>query len=190
MIKNVTLFLFFTLFAQINFAQPGDKDTVFVKRTIGENEYTYDTLYFERGISNPPILVGTMVLTDSQKNFGLLNNGIELTKLSVLNGCQGGISPEESRKYPLFETVTRDENYLIVDVTISANCCYSFLGEAEMQGDTLNLISTGYGSYCSCTCCFTLQYTFDLSLLEENDNSLNYVMINGKKSAAVFIPND
>ena len=68
----------------------------------------------------------------------------------------------------------------MIDVAISANCCYNFLGEAEIiGGDTLNLIYHSYGGFCSCNCCYTLRYTFRVQ--EWENLELKFVTVNGDK---------
>ena len=187
--KQVTIIISILISIHSSFGQVKEKDSVFVKSTISENEFRYDTLFFEKGIANPPVLVGTTVLKDSEKNFLLQNKGLYLDKIEVINGCNEGIDPRTFKNYPKFEKIVRDSNSLTIDVTIISNCCYEFLGEAEVIGtDTLNLIYTGYGNYCSCSCCFTLRYTFDTSM-EHYYNILEKVMINNNQKVIELINN-
>lgn len=80
------------------------------------------------------------------------------------------------------------KNQLLIQVRVMANCCHNFLGEAEVLGnDTLHLVYTSYGNFCSCQCCFTLEYVFDTTF-EDKDNRLHFVTINRHKSFGV-IPN-
>jgi len=70
---------------------------------------------------------------------------------------------------------------LTMDVPIIENCCHNFLGEAEVIGsDTLNLVYTSYGNFCSCQCCFTLRYKFETSM-ELQYGELKHVTINNSK---------
>jgi len=176
-------------YTQFGFCQLIEKDTVFIKSTISENKFAFDTMYFEKGVANPPVLVGTTVLTDSRKNYLLQNNGLKLEALEVMKGCRKGIDPKLYKEYPKFNSVKKVSNKLIIDVSIVSNCCHEFLGEAEILGsDTLNLIYTAYGSWCSCSCCYELRYTFDASF-ENNYNLIQSVIVNNNKNVIGRIKN-
>lgn len=157
-------------------------DTVFVKRTIGENEFQIDTLFIHSGRSSQQVLAATCFLPYSDKMIGLLNHGLSPISLEIIQECDQGLEPSEFKNYPIFKEVKRDSNQLIIDVAIVSNCCHNFLGEAEVIGeDTLNLVYTSYGGFCSCTCCFALRYTFDSSL-EKAYTILKNVTINGSET--------
>lgn len=47
-------------------------DTVFVKKTVGINEFEIDTLFIPGGRSSQQVLAGTMFLPYSDKMIGLL----------------------------------------------------------------------------------------------------------------------
>lgn len=165
-------------FLQLTSAISQNVDTVFVKRTVGENAFEVDTLFIPGGRIETQVLAGTTFLPSSDKIIGLLNHGLSPIRLEILQECEDGIDPKSFEAYPKFVNLSRDSNVLTVDVAIIANCCHNFLGEAEVTGnDTLNLVYTSYGGFCSCRCCFTLRYTFDTSM-EEHYQILNFVTIN------------
>jgi hypothetical protein len=156
-------------------------DTVFVKRSVGVNEFEIDTLYIPGGRMTSQVLVGTMFLPSSDKMNWLLNNGLSPIDFEIINECNNRTDPSTFSEYPKFISTSRVGNTLTIDVSVIANCCHNFLGEAEVKGkDTLNLIYISYGGFCSCSCCFTLRYKFDTSM-EHNYEILNYVTINDSK---------
>lgn len=171
-------------------AQTYPPDTVFVKRTIGVDEYAVDTLFIPGGISSAPVLAGTMFIPYSNRMIRLLNHGIYPKELILLEGCDGGTHPDEFHEFPKFLTTSRVGNELTIDVSVIANCCHSFLGEAEIKGkDTLNLRYISYGDFCACSCCFTLRYTFDTDG-EEDFEIMNFVTINGSSKFQEIVKQD
>lgn len=162
-----------------SFGQNIPPDTVFVKRTVDKNEFEIDTLYIPGGRITTQVLAGTMFLPSSDKMNWLLNNGLSPISLEIINECNNTTDPSTFKEYPKFLSTSRIGNTMTIDVSVIANCCHNFLGEAEVKGkDTLNLIYTSYGGFCSCRCEFTLRYMFDTSM-EDNYEILNYVTING-----------
>lgn len=178
-------FILFTLFVN---GQSQHSDTVFIKRQLSKNEIQIDTFLIEAGVSSQQVLVGTTMLPSTQKMIGLLNKGVSPISLEVLEACDNSGKPP-SGNYPDFKAIVRDADKLTIDVAIVANCCHNFLGEAEIIGDTLNLIYTGYGSFCSCNCCYTLRYTFDTSM-ESDDQVLKHVTVNGNDTRIGEVPNE
>ncbi len=178
LIKILTLIILVLQLTSV-YGQTIELDTVFVKRTVGENEFEIDTLFIPGGRSTEQVLAGTTFLPYSDRIIGLLNNGLSPISLEVIQECNNTTDPRTFKDYPKFIEVKRDSNILTIDVSVIANCCHNFLGEAEVVGnDTLNLVYTSYGGFCGCTCCFTLRYTFDTSM-EEFYQILKYVTING-----------
>ena len=160
------------------YGQNIELDTVFVKKTIGENEFEIDTLFIPGGRSSQQVLAGTTFLPYSAKMLGLLNKGLSPISLEIIQECDNNTDPKTFKDYPKFTEVKRDSNELIIDVAIVANCCHNFLGEAEVVGnDTLNLVYTSYGGFCSCNCCFILRFRFDTTM-EEHYQILKHVTIN------------
>ena len=164
------------------YGQNTELDTVFVKKTIGENEFKIDTLFIPGGRSAQQVLVGTTFLPYSDKMISLLNKGLSPIRLEIIQECDNNTDPRTFKEYPKFTEVKRDSNELIIDVSIIANCCHNFLGEAEVIGnDTLNLVYTSYGGFCSCNCCFTLRFSFDTTM-EKQHQILKHVTINGSET--------
>ncbi|MFK8104058.1 MAG: hypothetical protein AB8G15_16105 [Saprospiraceae bacterium] len=162
-------------------------DTVFVKKKVGENEFELDTLFIESGNSSPQVLTGTTFLPYSEKMIALLNKGLSPISLKVIQTCDEKIDPNTFEDYPKFKEVSRTSNQLTIAVSIVANCCHNFLGEAEIIGtDTLNLIYTAYGGFCGCRCCYTLEYTFNTTLADQYQ-VLKYVTINGSETVVEII---
>ncbi len=190
-IKQIVLILALAIFPLTNaIGQNAEKDTVFVKRTVGINEFEIDTLYISGGQSSTQVLVGTMFLPLSDKMIGLLNNGLSPISLEIIQECDNTTDPTTFHEYPKFRSTSRVGNKLTIDVSIIANCCHNFLGEAEVVGkDTLNLVYTSYGGFCSCSCCFTLRYKFDTSM-EDMYQVLNHVTINGSKTVGQITNQD
>ncbi|WMJ75403.1 hypothetical protein RCC89_19890 [Cytophagaceae bacterium ABcell3] len=181
--KTSVIVILLTVVLQANsvFGQNSNLDTVFVKRSVSDSEFEIDTLYIPGGRSTKQVLAGTTFLPYSEKMIKLLNNGLSPINLEILNECDNSGKPDTFNNYPIFNNIIRDKDDLIIDVTVVANCCHNFLGEAEVIGsDTLNLIYTSYGGFCSCDCCFTLRYKFDTSM-EEHYQILKNVTINSSK---------
>jgi hypothetical protein len=172
------------------FGQKTELDTVFVKRTVGINEFEIDTLYIPGGRSSTQVLAGTMFLPSSDKMNGLLNNGLSPISFEIIQECDNTTDPRTFNQYPKFISTSRVGNTLTIEVSVIANCCHNFLGEAEVKGkDTLNLVYTSYGGFCSCECCFTLRYKFDTSM-EDIYQVLNYVTINSSKTVGQIVKQD
>lgn len=173
--------LFYSLLTLSLWGQSNPPDTVFVKRTVEENVFEVDTLFIPGGLSTPQVLAGTTFLPYSEKMIGLLNNGLSPISLEILETCDNSTARSNKADYPIFKNITRTDNQLTIDVVIIANCCHNFLGEAEVVDDnTLNLLYTAYGGFCSCSCCYTLRYKFDTTM-EKHYQVLKYVTINGSE---------
>ena len=73
----------------------------------------------------------------------------------------------------------RQKDSLIIEVSLIANCCHNFLGEAEViDSDVLSLSYVSYGSFCSCSCAFKLRFILDTKM-EKHYQILQRVIING-----------
>jgi hypothetical protein len=173
--------------------QSSDFDTVFVKRTVGIQVYDIDTLFIPGGRSTTQVLAGTTFLPYSDKMIDLLSYGISPISLDILDECNKNINPNSFEEYPKFMSSSRDGDTLTVVVSVMANCCHQFLGEAQVHRDTLHLLYTSYGGFCSCECCFTLRFRFDMSM-EDSQKGVKHVRLNGnslpgfigKKDSAIF----
>lgn len=166
------------------YSQIVENDTIFIKKSVHTEKIEIDTIVIQGGISpvKTQVLIGTTFIPLSNKMIGLLNNGLSPISLEIIEECDNTTNPETFNDYPKFISTSRVEDTLTIDVSVVANCCHNFLGEAEVVGkDTLNLVYTSYGGFCSCNCCFTLRYKFDTSM-EEEYQTLNYVTINSSKT--------
>ena len=187
-LTRILIVIIVTLQVTVAFGQKTNPDTVFVKRSVSDNEFEIDTLFIPGGRSSTQVLAGTTFLPYSDKMIGLLNNGLSSVSFEILTECHNATTPKTFKDYPKFNEIKRDSTTLTIDVTVVANCCHNFLGEAEVIGkDTLNLVYTSYGGFCSCNCCFTLRYKFNTTM-EENYQILKYVTINGIEKEVEQIP--
>lgn len=172
------------------FGQNTEYDTVFVKRAVGSNKFEIDTLYISSGLGYDQVLAGTMFLPNSEKMFLLENKGLFPISLEIIEECNNTTDPETFNEYPKFLSTSRVGNTLTIDLSVIANCCHNFLGEAEIVGkDTLNLLYTSYGGYCACSCSFTLRYKFKTSE-EDYSKALNFVTINNSKTVGQIVKQD
>jgi hypothetical protein len=137
-------------------------------------------------VSHDTALYGTTFLPYSSKMIGLMNRGLEPIDFTIIKDCQASMFRNED--YPKFINIVRTETTLTIDVEIIGNFCHNFLGEAEVVGEnTLNLIYTDYGGFCSWGPC-TLRYIFNTTM-EKEYQTLKYVTINGSKVVGL-IPNE
>lgn len=126
-------------------------------------------------------LSGTHVLQNSIKLIAAKNDGYFLTSVKSTE-CQD--TPHKTEFTSFTKTARSNGTEIItIELQITANCCYHFLGEIEIIGNTLNIIYHGYGGHCSCTCCFGLEY--ELSAL--NPTPIEYMMINGDSNSKTKI---
>lgn len=161
-------------------SQEHPHDTVFIKRSLGEGAFRVDTLFIPGSTVTQHVLVGTTFLPHSDNMIQLLNQGLYAISLEVLGECEQSDFMDERNAYPKFTRVERQSDTLTIDVSVIANCCHQFLGEAEIRSDTLNLLYTSYGGFCACECCFTLRYRFDTTL-EERYQVLHHFQVNGSE---------
>lgn len=176
----------------LTYGQTIENDTVFIKRTVHTEMAEIDTIVIKNGISpaQPQVLIGTTFLPNTNKMIGLLNKGLSPISLKLVQGCDNTVDPSTFDDYPIFREIQRDSTLLTIEVSVIANCCHNFLGEAEVIGkDTLNLVYTSYGGFCSCECSFTLKYQFDTTM-EEYYSILKYVTINESKVVGKIPPNE
>ncbi|MFT5821005.1 MAG: hypothetical protein ACI8ZM_002253 [Crocinitomix sp.] len=72
--RLIVIILFLGFFQTIAvYSQTTDFDTVFVKRSIGNDAFEIDTLFITAGQSTDQVLTGTTFLPYSDKMIGLLN---------------------------------------------------------------------------------------------------------------------
>jgi hypothetical protein len=146
--------------------------------------YKTDTLIFDNSSERErSILIGTTVLPWTNGQMVAKHYGIDFLKKVTLEPCDNG----SDKAYTITDkinSVIETDNELIVSIEISANCCHSFLGDVDIiDGNTINLITHGYGAWCACMCCFGLTFHFDIT--KEGTyldyKNLEYIIINGQK---------
>lgn len=136
----------------------------------------HDTIYIEKDTENK--LIGTTVLKSSEKNISTSwMHGLWLKNLTA-SECQGvGETPLPTKATSIKQP---NDSTLVITATTMANCCYAFLGEVEvLNGNTLNLIYHGYGSYCECNCDYELTYTFAILPERFKPDKIKFVTVDG-----------
>ena len=175
---KITLILTTVLFSTVAFGQ--SPDTIFIRQDHNFDDtliYATDTIVFKSG-TRKQILIGTTILPSTHnqmiaKGFGLYINNVSKSD------CQG--NSYENRNPDKITSIINTDSTLTVDINITDNCCYEFLCDISIDSTgTLNLIYYGYGTYCSCDCCFGLTFHF------EKENSPDYpdikaIMINNNR---------
>lgn len=155
-------------------------DTVFIRQDHDYDDtliYTTDTVVFESGMRKH-LLYGTTVLPYTHHQMGARAYGIYLNNVQR-SQCrtQGEVRFKPDRITNLQKTDTS----LIIDINITENCCYEFLCDMGVDSSgIINLMYQGYGTYCSCDCCFGITY----HMRRDNDpeyKSVRGVMINGDR---------
>lgn len=154
-------------------------DTVFVKYNRDETgeaiKYGTDTLLFESELQRQ-ILIGTTIVPWTNNQIHAKGYGIDFNKVTKSN-CQG--HGEEKNMEDRINSITQKGDSIVIDFNLYANCCHEFLCDISVdEAGVLNLMYTGYGNFCGCTCCFGL--TYHLSVTKDPDyREINAVMING-----------
>jgi len=156
--KKISLLLTTFLFSTIALAQ--SPDTVFIRQDHNFDDtliYAIDTIVFESGMRKQ-ILIGTTILPGTHNQMGAREYGLYLNKVTK-SDCQG--DPYEKWIPDKINFITNTDTSMTVDINITNNCCYEFLCDISVDSTgTLNLIYYGYGTYCSCNCCFGLTFHF------------------------------
>lgn len=129
-------------------------------------------------------LKGTTVLTGSDRNalseyvYGYRLSGITSSE------CQSGGRSEEIEEQIL--SISKTDSSYTISVNIKGNCAHAFLGEIEIENDSIiNLIAHGYGGNSTCACCFGLTYT--ISFDETASKNVQYVKMNGVRETMIEI---
>ena len=163
-----------------NLVAYGQQDTVFIKYnkdwTKDQINYQTDTVVFPSGMRRH-MLFGTTILPSTKTQIFALNYGLSLSTVSKSN-CQ---SPDESfySKADEINTITSTDSTILINLNIYDNCCYDFLCDFSVDSlGVLNLIYYGYGTYCSCSCCFGLIYEFKKHQYHNDQKDIIAVMIN------------
>ena len=165
------------------------KDSIFVRYredTDDSVDYKLDTI-----VSRNPwnaFLAGTTVLPSTGNQLGARRFDIYLERL-IDAEC---VDDRNAYGYEdNIYSVEQSVDSLIVKIKITANCCYSFLGDIGVANDsTLNLIFHEYGStHCACDCIHELVYIMSTSQFPEENriDELKAIIINSKPESIKLI---
>lgn len=158
-------------------------DTVFIRYDIDETgesiSYTTDTVLFGSRLARQ-FLIGTTFLPYSHNNLSARIHGLDFLKVTK-SDCQRDVTEYGGDIQDHINTIVTTDSMLTIDFNLYDNCCYEFICDASVDDEgILNLIYTGYGSYCGCDCCFGLTYHFSVSEVE-GEAELKAVMLNGNR---------
>ncbi|WP_396151158.1 hypothetical protein [Flavobacterium sp.] len=120
-------------------------------------------------------LKGNVILHHSEKIREAKNVGMHFQSFTV-QPLQAEFSDEV--KSLEIERIELKDNHCLIQFNAAGFCGYSYLGEIQIIGNTLNLIYQGYGSSTLGNCRYTFQYEVKKELNEAMLN-LKYIMING-----------
>jgi hypothetical protein len=184
--KQVFLLVIIQLFSNALFGQKDDdaryQDTVFIrynKSLTDKMHYVTDTVIFKTEMRRH-ILLGTTILPGTASQIGAMNYGLYFTKVSK-SDCQKDITEYAGSIPDKINSIDETDTTLTVDMNISANCCHDFLCDIDVDSTgVLNLIYEGYGTYCSCDCCFGLTYHFNREKSKDVPE-IKSIMINGNR---------
>ena len=163
-------------------------DTVFIRQDHNFDDtliYSTDTVIFESGMRKQ-ILIGTTILPGTHNQMAARESGLYLMKVTKSNCQAEGYAKGVPDK---INSIINSDTTLIVDINITDNCCYEFMCDISVDTTaTLNLINYGYGTYCSCECCFGL--TFHLKKEKSSDyREIKAIMINDNRKTLKRIKN-
>lgn len=184
--KHITLLSASILFSAIVLAQ--SPDTVFIRQDSNFDDaliYATDTIIFESGMTKQ-ILIGSSVLPGTHNQMGVRENGLYLQKVTKSN-CQRDVTEYGGGMQDKINSIVTTDSNMAIDINIYDNCCYEFLCDVSVDSTmTLNLIYYGYGTYCSCDCCFGLTFHF---LKEKSPDypDIKAVMINENRKTLRII---
>ena len=180
--------LLFLLLSQLTWSQA---DTIII-------QYPKDPILLEKN-TNDTILInspfeglifhGTTLLPNTSNQVGLYGYGLYLNEVKG-SPCTMDYRLIESQRDKINSIVITDSSWYF-DLTIIANCCHYFLGDAALIEDSiLNLSYYAYGgSYCACNCCFGLEYHFTVDDFMEDYGVIRYAMINNRRETIKKVPN-
>ncbi len=191
MIIRRVIFLLAVLFSTLSVS--AQQDTVFMKYNKSswseENiNYAIDTVLFDTP-SARHILYGTTILTGSQNQRLAMEYGVSFDKI-IRTNCRESIQKLENGLQRRLNTMSVTDTSMIFDISFIANCCNDFLCDISIDDNgVLDLIYTGYGGYCFCTCCFGLTYQLSLEKWETIPKILS-VTINNDPTTLTSIKKD
>ena len=184
--STATLFLITLLFTSAGMAQ--SPDTVFIRQDHNFDDtliYATDTIVFESGLRKQ-ILIGTTIIPGTHGQIMAMNYGLSLNKVTK-SDCQQDAYEKQSPDR--INSIIHTDSTLTIDVNLTANCCYEFLCDISVDSEgTLNLIYQGYGTYCSCECCFGVVYHLEKEHYPDF-SEIKAVMINEDRKTIQKIKN-
>jgi hypothetical protein len=183
------LFSLSILFSMLQFAN-AQYDTVFVSYNSNEETdeiiYKTDTILYKYG-EKRNILFGTTILPGTSNQIDLYNAGLTFEKVEK-SECQNN-GGEVHKQNGIINSIIVNDSTFVVDINVYDNCCYDFLCDASFtETGVLNLINTGYGSFCACNCCYGLTYYFSI-IDTDLTNQIVGVMINNIPDSCVLLQN-
>ncbi|MCJ8288920.1 MAG: hypothetical protein HRT58_05850 [Crocinitomicaceae bacterium] len=142
------------------------------------------SLFGQESFREEYVLKGTTILTGSDRNaLSEYVHGYRLADITS-SECEYNGRSEEIKEQILSITIT-DSSYVIT-ANIKGNCAHAFLGEIEIENDSIiSLIAHGYGSNSTCACCFGITYT--ISFDHTASKKVKYIMIDGIKNTLIAI---
>jgi hypothetical protein len=178
--RIITPLLTAFLFSTVAFAQ--SPDTVFIRQDHNFDDsliYATDTIIFESGMRKQ-ILIGTTILPGTHNQMGARGSGLYLQKVSK-SDCQQDVTEYGGGILDKINSISVSDSTMTIDINIYDNCCYEFLCDISVDSTgTLNLIYYGYGTYCSCDCCFGLTFHF-IKEKSPDYSDIKAVMINDNR---------
>lgn len=171
------LFLLISIFACAS-ARGQAEDTVFItcNRDPYGNQVKYrtDTIVFPSEMMRN-YLVGTTRLPGTHNSMAAFEYGLSFINVTK-SACRQDVTAKGGKDH--INGITATDTSLTIDMTIYDNCCYDFLCDIRTDSTgTLHLLYSGYGTYCSCECCFGLVYHLKIDRFEDTPE-LKAVMIN------------
>jgi len=157
-------------------------DTVFLRYINHSSEqdslYVIDTISKNGSIYRDQILIGTGLLSRTYDQMAALEFGVQgakVTETPCSRGEKEGIETEIIK-------LNLSDTALSVDCLLEANCCFAFACDYSIIGDSILFLKyTGFGSVCGCSCCFGLNYTFELDRENKDFRKLKYIRLQGSE---------
>jgi hypothetical protein len=139
-------------------------------------------LFGQENFRDEYTLKGTTILKGSDRNaLSYYIYGYRLSEITS-SECQSSGRSEDIKEQIL--SIDKTDSTYIISVNIRGNCAHAFLGELELENDSIiNLIAPGYGGNSTCACCFGLTYT--ISFDDSASQKVQYVTINGIKTSMI-----
>ena len=161
--KQLTI-IFVIIFLSIDTFGQKVADTVFIKYnkdwTSRSKSYITDTVVFQSGMVRH-ILTGTAILPSTHNQMDAHGYGLYFHKVTKSDCIKNSNENSKSKNY--INSIFTTDSTIIINFNIYDNCCFDFLCDISVDTNaTLNLIYNGYGTYCSCNCCFGLTYVLNI----------------------------